>query len=499
MSERIAFIGFGEAGQTISRGLVKEADKPAIRAYDILFGEKAGAPLEKAARDLGVALARDHVDAVREADLVMLTVTAASSLEATRSCLPGLRKGQLFLDMNSVSPKRKIETAALVAPTGAAYVDCAVMAPAAPYLHKVPCLIGGPGAAALAPRAAALGLLQGNKASIVFELLDPEVRSIPSGDFERRWREAAGQPPGVRKLTFASNVIQLGSPVQIELSARSPEGLAQAVQAVQENLRKIEGVSDVRDDRDPGKQEVQFELKPSARALGLTLESLALQVRAAFFGAEALRVQRGRDEVLPVLQAQIPGLTYAMGGEQREQARTLPSLARNFVLAVFCMYALLALAFRSYVQPLIVLASIPLGLVGAVLGHLALGLSMGLTSLFGLVGLAGIIVNGSLVLIDFFNEERARQAGGRGAARRLQEPFPADPAHRHHDLPRHLPADHREEHPGAVPHPAGGVHRRRRAGRHLHPDAAHARARHGGREAARALCARAGGRGIMPA
>jgi 3-hydroxyisobutyrate dehydrogenase-like beta-hydroxyacid dehydrogenase len=157
MSERIAFIGFGEAGQTIGRGLLGDS-KPALRAYDILFGQPAGAPLEKAARELGVALARDHVEAVREADLVMLTVTASSSLEAARSCLPGLRKGQLFLDMNSVSPRRKIEAAALVAPTGAAYVDVAVMAPAAPYLHKVPCLIGGPGAAALAPRAAALGM-----------------------------------------------------------------------------------------------------------------------------------------------------------------------------------------------------------------------------------------------------------------------------------------------------------------------------------------------------
>ncbi len=334
----------------------------------------------------------------------------------------------------------------------------------------------------------ALNLLQGNKASIVFELLDPEVRSISSGDFERRWRELAGSPPGVRKLTFASNVIQLGSPVQVELSARSPEGLAQAVQALQEELRRIDGVSDVRDDRDPGKQEVQFQLKPSARALGLTLESLSLQVRAAFFGAEALRVQRGRDEVrvyvrlprgerasladlsryrirtpagafvplhevaelslgygpstivrrngrrvstvfaevdsrvvtgqqvnsritgevIPALQREIPGLTYAMGGEQREQGRTLPGLARNFVLSMFCMYALLALAFRSYLQPLIVLASIPFGLVGAVVGHLVMGLSMGLTSLFGVVGLAGIIINGSLVLIDFINEERER-------------------------------------------------------------------------------------------
>jgi len=158
MSERIAFIGFGEAGQTISRGLLTEARKPAIRAYDILFGAPAGARLEAAAKALGIGLARDHADAVREADLVMLTVTASSSLEAATSCLPGLRKGQLFLDMNSVSPQRKIETAALIAPTGAAYVDCAVMAPAAPYLHKVPCLIGGPGAAALAPRAAALGM-----------------------------------------------------------------------------------------------------------------------------------------------------------------------------------------------------------------------------------------------------------------------------------------------------------------------------------------------------
>jgi 3-hydroxyisobutyrate dehydrogenase-like beta-hydroxyacid dehydrogenase len=158
VTRKITFIGFGEAGQTISRGLVAEKAKPAIRAYDILFGQPAGAPLEKAAKDLGVALARDHVDAVREVDLVVLTVTASSSLEAARSCLPGLRKGQLFLDMNSVSPKRKIETAALVAPTGAAYVDVAVMAPAAPYLHKVPCLIGGPGAAALAPHAAALGM-----------------------------------------------------------------------------------------------------------------------------------------------------------------------------------------------------------------------------------------------------------------------------------------------------------------------------------------------------
>jgi len=145
--ERVAFIGFGEAGQTISRGLLG-AGTAQIRAYDIV--PQAGFP--------GVEMARDHVDAVREAGIVFLAVTASSSLQAALSCLPGLREGQLFLDINSVSPQRKIETAARIAPTGALYVDVAVMAPVAPYLHKVPCLIGGPGAEQLLPRARAMGM-----------------------------------------------------------------------------------------------------------------------------------------------------------------------------------------------------------------------------------------------------------------------------------------------------------------------------------------------------
>lgn len=158
MTVRIAFIGFGEAGQTISRGLRTEPAQPSIRAYDILFGQPAGARLEAAARALGVAVARDPVDAVRGAELVFLAVTASSSLEAARSCLPGLSRAALFADINSVSPQRKIDTAALVAATGAKYADVAVMGAVAPYLHKVPCLAGGPGAAAFAPLARALGM-----------------------------------------------------------------------------------------------------------------------------------------------------------------------------------------------------------------------------------------------------------------------------------------------------------------------------------------------------
>jgi len=157
MSERIAFIGFGEAGQTLGRGLIEQGAR--LTAYDILFDDPANeGKLRRIAESLGVSISDGHVHAVREAELVFLAVTASSSLEAARACLPGLRDGQLFLDINSVSPQRKIQAAAIVAPTGAAYVDVAVMAPVAPYGHKVPCLIGGPGAQALAPRVRALGM-----------------------------------------------------------------------------------------------------------------------------------------------------------------------------------------------------------------------------------------------------------------------------------------------------------------------------------------------------
>jgi 3-hydroxyisobutyrate dehydrogenase-like beta-hydroxyacid dehydrogenase len=155
--ERIAFIGFGEAGQTIGRGLLSQGAQ--LCAYDILFDDLANdGRLRRAAESLAVGISENHVNAVKDADLVFLAVTASSSLAAAKSCLPGLHKGQLFLDINSVSPQRKIETAAIVAATGAAYVDVAVMAPVAPYDHKVPCLIGGPGAEALLPRARALGM-----------------------------------------------------------------------------------------------------------------------------------------------------------------------------------------------------------------------------------------------------------------------------------------------------------------------------------------------------
>ena len=111
------------------------------------------------------------------------------------------------------------------------------------------------------------------------------------------WREEVGILPYVRGIAFSGEVIDLGNPIEAVLSHPDPERLAQIADSVVNGLRGIAGVFDVRSDHTPGVREIQLELRPEARTLGLTLEGMAQQTRAAFFGAEALRVQRGREEV----------------------------------------------------------------------------------------------------------------------------------------------------------------------------------------------------------
>ncbi|MCH9015890.1 MAG: efflux RND transporter permease subunit, partial [Gemmatimonadetes bacterium] len=103
------------------------------------------------------------------------------------------------------------------------------------------------------------------------------------------------------------------------------------------------------------------------------------------------------------------------GGAQQEQQESFSSIGRGFVLALLVIYALLAIPFGSYVQPLIIMAAIPFGIVGALWAHLAMGLSLGLLSIFGILGLSGVVVNDSLVMIDFINEERRNGMNARDA------------------------------------------------------------------------------------
>ncbi len=327
--------------------------------------------------------------------------------------------------------------------------------------------------------------IESNIAEVTFRLLEPEDRELSAVEFEQAWRELAGEIPGARTLSFTSQVINLGAPVQVEISHTDNATLNTVVAGIESDLRRYAGVFDVRNDQTQGKREVQLELKPRARSLGVTLDDMARQVRAAFFGAEALRIQRGSEEVrvyvrlpederntlgdiqsyrivtpsgaaiplsevvevtfgtapatirrldgrrivtitadvdkavitgqevdseltnkiLPAVQERYPGVRYTFGGEQREQSDALGGIVRGFLLAALIMYALLAIPFGSYIEPLIIMASVPLGFVGAALVHLVMGLDLGLLSIFGIVGLSGVVVNDSLVLIDFINAE----------------------------------------------------------------------------------------------
>lgn len=148
---KIAFVGFGEAARTFTQSLREEGGLT-FCAYDILLGSNAPkeASLREAASLLGVALCSNVEEAVTDADWVIAAVTAADSLDAAKSVAGLLKAGQVYIDINSVSAGRKIESAKLVEEGGATYVDMAVMAPVFPRLHKTPVLLAGPACNSLA-------------------------------------------------------------------------------------------------------------------------------------------------------------------------------------------------------------------------------------------------------------------------------------------------------------------------------------------------------------
>jgi 3-hydroxyisobutyrate dehydrogenase-like beta-hydroxyacid dehydrogenase len=152
----LAFIGFGEAGQAIAAGL-RDAGAGRMSAWDILFPKAEGEKLLRAGAASGVTCAKSAAEAVRDADIVISAVTAASSVEAAVSVKAYLAGKPFFLDINSVSPGRKQETAKLLA-DAARYVDVAVLAPIHPARHQTPMLLAGPDAGAVAPALAALGM-----------------------------------------------------------------------------------------------------------------------------------------------------------------------------------------------------------------------------------------------------------------------------------------------------------------------------------------------------
>ena len=118
------------------------------------------------------------------------------------------------------------------------------------------------------------------------------------------------------------------------------------------------------------------------------------------------------------IRAETPGVNFSFEGQGREQRQTMSGLVRGFTVALLVMFTLIAIPFRSYLQPLIVLSAVPFGMVGAVWGHLLMGMNLTILSMFGIVALAGVVVNDNLVLVDFVNRNRAAGTAVEAAAHR---------------------------------------------------------------------------------
>ena len=357
---------------------------------------------------------------------------------------------------------------------------------------------GGPGGAS--------GTLGGHLVSFEVELVPTEQREFTSKDFADAWQAKVPPLAGVDALTFnSSSGPGGGAAVDVQLAHPDTAVLARASAELAETLRTYTDLRSVENTYAAGKPQLDFTLRPEARTLGLTAVDVGRQLRAHFFGAEALREQRGRNElrvmvrlpeaerlseydveevlirtptggfaplgtvaelrrnraptsieredgqrtvdvkadlaagvrssqdviaslkadVLPALRARYPDLKAELVGEQREQNESLSSLGSNYLVALFVVYALLAVPFRSYTQPLIIMVAIPFGIVGAVAGHLLLGFELSIISMMGIVALSGVAVNDSLVLIEAINQYRAEgdspvEAAVRAGIRRMR-------------------------------------------------------------------------------
>ena len=333
---------------------------------------------------------------------------------------------------------------------------------------------------------AQLGNGGSHQASVRVYLADSEIRDkiMSTQEFTRQWRKEIGPVAGVDVMKFQSDRGGPGSgaSLTIEMSHRDINILNKACEKLAKSLLLYPQVTDVDDGVQKGKTQIDFKITPEGERLGLSAINIARQLRNSFYGAEAIRQQRGRNEIkvmvrlpkqeriseydldemiirtpenkeihlrevvtakygladsnikrrngrravqisadvtphdrageviaalkkkeLLELKSMFPGLTYSFEGRQADMRDSLGSLKINFILAMLAIYALLAIPFRSYIQPLIVMLSIPFGIVGAILGHIIMGYSLCLPSMFGIVALAGIVVNDSLVLINFAN------------------------------------------------------------------------------------------------
>jgi len=329
-----------------------------------------------------------------------------------------------------------------------------------------------------------------NSQSSIFlfvELASNESRDINGEDVAQAWRDNIPELPGVKKLSMeASTGFGGGAPIAFSLNGKDLDSLNAATKELKEKLGEYEGLVDIADSSTSGRQEIKLNVKPAAEAMGISLSDLAQQVRWSFYGYEAQRILRGKEEIkvmirypleerrtigqleqmrirtntgkevpfsavanieigeglssivrvdgqrsvnvsaninkdkvepgrimkeieesyLPELLSRYPSVTSKIDGEAKQQAEAQWDMLRGAFFALFAIYALIAIPLRSYSQPLIIMSVIPFGIIGAIFGHFIMDLSLSIMSMFGMVALIGVVVNDSLVMVDYVNKAR---------------------------------------------------------------------------------------------
>lgn len=320
---------------------------------------------------------------------------------------------------------------------------------------------------------------------ILVSLVSSDKRDISGIEFASEWEKNSGKIVGLKSITFSGKSVfsSQGKDIQIDISHPNKNIQKTISREVVSKISEYNGVLDLSDGIEIGNYQLDFTLKEEANSLNIKTSDLFRQVRGAFYGIEALRQQRGENEVkvivrlsrseredintledlkvkdlkgqyiplkyitdvkysrsytkiehsnrkrvlvvtasiddkvanlneimqdlqkhiMPELKQRYPEMTYSFEGEEKERKESLIFLKKAFILGILSIYVLLAIAFNSYFQPIVVMLSIPFGIIGAVIGHALLGYQISISSLIGIVGLTGIVINDSLVLVITIN------------------------------------------------------------------------------------------------
>ena len=324
--------------------------------------------------------------------------------------------------------------------------------------------------------------MEGGTINIFFVLPSSGDRGYSIGEFSDALSDYIGNVPEAENVTVGGWTFG-GNPISVRFQSSDYTQLLKAKELLKEELKKIDGVKDIRDDTPLGNNEFIVTLKSKGKALGFTLRDLTTQLRQGFYGQEVMRLQRGRDEVkvwarftkddrasisqienlkvrapsgdyvpfkevaeykiqrslrrirhengersvtvyanldyskndlavilgdlnstiIPKILSQVDGVSRSYGGQSEEVDKMIGSMTYSMAIAMLVIFTILMFLLKSYLQTLLIMSLIPLGVIGAILGHFIMGIPVSILSFLGIVALAGIIINDSVVLLDRFN------------------------------------------------------------------------------------------------